>query len=375
MNETERQLRRESIRWQFWFAVATTAFLAMTFIWFLPLRFLYQAGMGHSADEVTRDATTEDIHGEHGEALSHEASDIREGLAVDMSASPVPTVGTATWFDFFVNEKPANTPIPADDLEIEHEKPMHVIGVRSDMEEFFHIHPLPDPNAPGHLIVPHVFAAPGMYKLWAEVKKGGMVHAVGQPEFLVMGTGTQSAKNVSFGRNVVTGNYQVSLEVDEPVAKGRETDLTFDIHTPTGNEVAVEDYLGAAMHLAIIKDDWTQFIHTHPEGSDMHGALRVIPRAFAHGEAEESAKSSGDHGIQFHVIFPEVGLYRAFAQFRPVGADLGPEEALTAAFWIRVEERAPLFSGWWLRLLVSLALIVLLSLGVRRYLEVPAVRR
>jgi len=407
----QQQLQRASIRWQLWFAVSMTAFLVVTFVWFLPLRFLYQASRSESADEATHDAsTTEDVHGERGEALEHESSDIREGLAVDMSASPAPTVGRATWFDFFVNEKPANAPIPAEDIEIEHEKSMHVIGVRSDMEEFFHIHPLPDSASPGHLVVPHTFAAPGIYKLWTEVKRGGVIHAIGQPEFVVNGPGSQSAKSVSFARNIVVGNYQVALELDEPVAESREAELAFDIHTLTGDEVEVESYLGAAMHLAVIKDDWTEFVHTHPvrgddghasqsfdadsalflkttlraEGAsngthpgrgDMHEAGGLIPRASAHGEAEETADVGDDHGALFHVIFPEAGLYRAFAQFRPAGADLSPEEALTAAFWIRIEEQAPFFSNWWLRLFVSLVLIVALSWGVRRYLEAPVAGR
>src|SRR3990167_3818117 len=133
----QQQLQRASIRWQFWFAVFATAFLAVTFIWFLPLRFLYEAGVGPSGgDAMHDDAAMEDDH----------------GAAADMGPSPAPPVGVATWFDFFVNEQPANAPIPAEDLEIEHERPMHVIGVRSDMEEFFHIHPLPDPTAPGHLL-------------------------------------------------------------------------------------------------------------------------------------------------------------------------------------------------------------------------------
>src|SRR3989344_1405796 len=366
----QQQLQRASIRWQFWFAVFATAFLAVTFIWFLPLRFLYEAGVGPSGgDAMHDDAAMED---DHGAAAEHEASDIREGLAVDMGASPAPTVGVATWFDFFVNEQPANAPIHPEDLEIEQERPMHVIGVRSDMEEFFHIHPLPDPTAPGHLIVPHTFAAPGMYKLWTEVKKGGVVHTIGQPEFLVNGAGAQSAKNVSFSRNVVVGEYQVALELDEPVRKGREAEFVFDIHTLTGVEVEVEDYLGEAMHLVVIKDDGTEFVHTHPEVGDMHGVFRAIPRAFAHGEAEEAAGADEDRDIQFHATFPQAGLYRAFAQFRPAGTDLAPEEAITAAFWIRVEEEPPLLANWWLRLFVSLVLIVLLSLGVRRYLAVNA---
>lgn len=375
MNETEQQLRRANLRWLFWFAVAATAFLVVTFIWFLPLRFLYQAGIEHEGESAMHDDTS--VDGDHsGATLDHESSGIHQGLSVDVNFSPAPMVGSATWLDFFVNEKPAGTPISLDRLEIEHEKLMHVIGIRSDMEEFFHIHPMADPSSSGHLMVPHMFTAPGIYKLWTEVKQDGVIHSIGQPEFAVAGEGSQSAKSVSFARNVITGNYQVSLAVDEPVGKQREVDLTFDVHTLVGGEVEVDDYLGAAMHLAVIKDDWTQFIHTHPEeAGHPHASRQFISRASAHGETtEETAGAGDDHGITFHVTFPEAGLYKTFAQFRPHGTDLESDEALTAAFWIRVEEQPPLISNWWLRLVVSFGLILLLSWVVRRYLEAPVAR-
>ncbi len=40
--------------------------------------------------------------------------------------------------------------------------------------------------------------------------------------------------------------------------------------------------------------------------------------------------------IQFHVMFPEPGLYKVFAQFRPENADLKEDEAIVASFWIKV---------------------------------------
>jgi len=335
----------------------------------------FQIGTGHNV-HVTFRGSGEAAGGGahvHGAALYHEEQEVKEGLAVNLNVSPVPVLaGTSTHLDFFVNFKPDGLPVPYYGLEIAHKKFMHVIGVRSDLDEFFHIHPSPT-STPGHFTTDYTFSKPGVYKLWSEIRKDGKDHTFGHPEISVGGEGArEEKKEVSLGRNVVVGLYQVSLKMDEPVAKGHEHELSFDIRTFDGDKVEVEDYLGAKMHLTIIKDDWKQFIHTHPEEGDHHG-LRLIPEANAHGNEEIPGRTheGEDKVINFHVIFPEAGLYKAFAQFRPKGIDLPEDEALTAAFWIKVEEKAPsAVSSWWILLLASVAVIVLLSWGVKKFLYV-----
>ena len=308
---------------------------------------------------------------EHG-TLYHEENDVREGLAVNLNVTPVPfRTGQVQKLDFFANEKPGNTAVT--DLEIEHEKPMHVIGVRSDLNEFFHIHPVLT-EAPGLFSVNYAFANPGLYKIWSEVKKDGINHAFGHPEILVAGDGPRDEKKVFFDRNVIVGQYQVALEIDEPVVKGHLHEFNFDIHTITGREVEVENYLGAKMHLSIIKDDLKQFIHTHPEsnGDQEHGSIKIINEALAHGGEEEPLPEGGapDEVINFHATFPEAGYYKIFAQFRPKGINLPQDEAMTASFWVKVEERAPpALSGWWINLIWSSIMILILGLLVKRYLK------
>lgn len=369
-NSTE--LQQQMRRWQFWFLVSFSLLLIVTFVYYLPLRFEHQAVT--SGEEMHEQM--EEMHpGEevHGREIYHEENEVREGLVVNLNVTPMPlAVNVPIRFDFFVNEKPGNVPVPTSGLEIEHTKYMHVIGVRSDLNEFFHIHPLPTDNA-GILSVSHMFTKPGLYKLWSEVKKDGVNHAFGHPEIDALGQGEKDNKQVSFGRNAMVGNYHVVLKLDEPVAKGHEHDLSFDIHTLAGEEVEVEDYLGANMHLTIIKDDLKQFIHTHPEdGGDHHGAIPSINEAKAHGE-EETLSIGEDEMINFHVVFPEPGLYKTFAQFRPKGIDLPQDEALLVNFWIEVQEQTPLgISVWWGLLLTSIIFIGILSWGVHRYITVKS---
>lgn len=130
----------------------------------------------------------------------------------------------------------------------------------------------------------------------------------------------------------------------DPFVKNISTTLQIEVHTVAGADVELENYLTVPMHLTMIKDDWSQFVHTHP---DSYG-----------------------HTVNFTATFPESGLYRVFAQFRPTGIHLPPDEALAAVFWVRVVDKPTLpISPWWLNLIGSLILIVALARAVKRYLE------
>ena len=415
-------------QWHFWWLVVFSLFLIITFVYYLPTRFLQQMGAPHDVpmsmpidesqphghdnfdnsipteqededhmmnehmkDEMMEDGMMGDHAKEGSEALYHEEGNIKEGLAVNLNVSPVPyNIGALLRMDFFVNQKSGNlpagqtgVPVLASQLELTSTKLMHVIGVRSDMNEFFHIHPQ-SAGQEGVLTVNHIFNKPGLYKIWSEIKKDGVNHTFGHPEINVNGLGPKEEKKVSFSRNVMAGQYQVSLKTSDSIVKGKEVELSFDIHSLTGMEIEVEQYLGVDMHLAIIKDDWSQFIHTHPEGVDhSHSQTpQMINIALAHGGTEDeptgvtdehqtTTSTSEDEVISFHVTFPEAGLYKAFAQFRPKGTDLPTDEAITTEFWIQVEEKAPFpVSQWWGLLLASVILIAGLSRWVNEYLKV-----
>lgn len=366
MELNEKDMEIKIMPYRFWLFVSLTAFLVITFVYYLPLRFQ------HIAREHMEEQMGGAMHERQGGVPYHEESEIQKGLVVNFNVTPVPVfAGTSTRLDFFVNEKPGNAPVAASSLEIEHTKLMHVIGVRNDMEEFFHIHPVE--LRPGLFSLGHAFVKPGLYKIWSEIKKDGIQHTFGHPEFSVEGVGSRYKKEVFFPRSVIVGNYQVLLHYDEPIVKGRNTNLNFVVHDVVGRKVEVELYLGADMHLTLIKDDWKQFIHTHPTdqgvSGDHHSGL--IPAVRAHGVEDEGGGSppGTDKEIGFEVVFQEAGIYKAFAQFRPKGIDLPLDEALSVSFWIKVEEKVPLAAFKWTLAGISLVLIVLLSLAVKKYLD------
>lgn len=377
-NKTESQKQNS----QFWFLLTFSLLLIVIFVLYLPLRFRSEVSKDdhHHHPEVTTNQMMSDDHGmiaghAHAEVY-HEEGEVKAGPVAYFNVLPAPYLtGRPLIFNFLLSNLPERSPIFAQDLEVEHLKLMHVIGVRSDLKEFFHIHPQPASPGSNLFSVDHVFNLPGRYKIWSEIKKDGVNHIFSHLEINVQGNGPVDNKQVSFGRNVIVGNYQVALDLEEPVAKGHIHKLSFDIHTLAGQKAELEDFLGVKMHLTIIKDDWSQFIHTHPgmKGTkeDRHSFWQS-PSAQAHGDEEEPMGGAvPGQAIDFEVTFPTAGLYRAFAEFRPKGLNLPEDEALAAAFWIKVEEKAPAtFSarGWLAA--VSLILIIILSLAVSRFLKV-----
>lgn len=368
----------ETIKWRFWFLISFSLFLIVTFVYYLPLRFEYS---------VFRDKMPMHKEGDMTQMTQgdrHETMQQKEGLTVNLNVTPVPVyTGTTTRLDFFVNQKPGNIPVPISELEIDHTKFMHINGVRDDLNEFFHIHP-ESLNTPGILTVDYTFSKPGSYKIWSGIKKGGVNHSFGHPKIMIEGEGEQYKKEVDFSRSATIDEYKVEFHYDDPVNPGKETDLHFDIHDVYGREVRVEPFLGADMHLAVIKDDLTTFIHTHPQGHQENGHTRnIINEVYAHGMEEELPTGKmeeklptgkvEDKTIAFKVRFPETGTYKIFAQFRPQGINLQSDESITAAFWLKVEEKKPLsVSPWSFLLIVSVILIIILGWAVRKYLTVSS---
>jgi hypothetical protein len=360
MTEEEKKIEQKIMPWRFWLLVILSAFLIVTFASYLPLHF-QQSAMNQSHMGV-----------------SNESINVRDGVSVDVALSPAtPLVNEVAKIDFFVNIKPSSTPVPYTSLELDHTKLMHVIGVRSDMESFFHVHPHPDVASPGHFSVRGLFALPGNYKMWAQVATGSVVHTIGLPPFEVQGEGPREAKKVDYSRRMNIDGYVATFNAPEKIAKGRDISFAIDVHDSKGNEIRLEEYLAVQMHLAAIKDDWTQFMHTHPSGGGtmMHAELpiRFINDAYADGMHSQVGPSLY-HGTPFLINFPTAGVYRVFAQFRPLGTDLPPEGALTAMFWVRVDETAPsiptvdLKKSWWILLVASVVLIAVLSRIVKKYI-------
>ena len=384
-------------QWHFWWLVVFSVLLIVTFVYYLPARFLNQLSVNHHMmedmhdeeidehadehmDEFSEEEMMKDNHGDsenHGEYVYHEEGDVKNGPVVNLKAYPEPfNTSEMLWLDFAVNTKPESTPVSYQDLQITSEKLMHVIGVRSDMNEFFHVHPRINGDV---FTIGTQLKKPGRYKIWSEIKKDDVIHVFGHPQINITGSGATEEKEVSFGRNVILGPYQISLDHNEPIAVG-ENELFFSIKTLTGGGVELGSYLGEPMHLTIIKDDLKNLIHTHPSSHEADHSFYLIKQAKAHGEIEDGHEVPQEV-LEFVVNFPEPGLYKAFAQFLPAEFENeeGEPEPFLAEFWLEVKggKEADLPAGgaktqdpWWALLVVSVVLIVILSLVVKKYITV-----
>jgi cytochrome c-type biogenesis protein len=376
--------------------ISISALLVLVFGYILPHRFEEKAMMsddGHGGHPAT-EASMMDGHGGHGLTMVHEASDVTSGPFFNVSFSPEPILtGSPARIDLDLIEKPDNSPIPAKELEVIHDKQMHLIGVRKDLQGFFHIHPYPSSSDDSRFSVDHVFTLPGQYKIWPEITYDGVTHVIGQPLFEVGGEGESEKLEKNFTATKIVGNYQVSLHYSILGKGTNHVDIV--VKDSEGRNVELDDFLGEKMHLAVISEDLKRFVHAHPDTShennvEMNGdghsdhshSLLAIPEARADaGHAHDGAELNEPH-VAFSIDFPEKGSYKLFGQFRPAGANLAADESLTAQFWVDVSENAPgavaqqtLASAgsdrWWLNLIVSLVLMALLSLAVKRYITVP----
>ena len=387
----EKHIGQKDLSDKKWLYLTLTVLFAVVIIYTLPQRFTHMSmGSGDhmmSNGQMMQDhphapgTSVEHDHGTGGYQY-HEAKDVTQGLVVNLilfeqqlaAGEPV-RIG----FEVANRSQGKDTHVDSNTLELEHTKLMHVLGVRSDLNEFLHIHPIPGPfNALDDVFMQeYIFQKPGRYKIWAEIKKDGIIHTFGQQEIIVTGSGAVEEKQVEYGRSKIVGNpqagiYQVLLHHEDKVQATKNTPLHFEIHDANGKEIEVEPYLGADMHLNLIRDDLTELIHTHPGGAAHEHTYELIKRVYADTGHDHGSMMASDHGIPFEVVFSKPGLYRAFAQFRPKGTNLPQDEALIASFWVQVQEPSGLSGGMkkLILVLISLVLMYLLSKGVKKYLTV-----
>ncbi len=251
-----------------------------------------------------------------GPSFYSESADVKQGLVVDLFVGDA-RVGQPTKLKFYINQKPGGQPV--DNVQIEHEQFMHVIGVRDDLNEFFHLHPRK--VSPGMWVATHTFTNAGRYKHWSDVKWRGASYSFGLPRLNVSGRMLEANARNNLGGQAVVAGFRVTLQHSEPLTPGRTNVLEFKLSDARGAAITTEHFLGAPMHLVIVSEDLAVFLHAHPE-----------------------TRAASDPAITFRQAFPKPGLYKLFAQFRPWKTKLPPDEAMLAEFYLKVAANAQTFS-------------------------------
>ena len=178
-----------------------------------------------------------------------------------------------------------------DDMDIGHEKRMHLIVVSRDMAHYRHVHPEPQPD--GSWAVPLRLPEAGVYRAYADFSRAGRSHTLATDLFV---DGALRARSLP-APSATAGGEGYTATVTARRDGAGEVDLAYRVATADGPVDDIEPYLGAAAHVVALREGDLAFTHAHAE-----------PRA-------------GDPaGVRVAVAPPSAGRYRVFIQFRHDGA-------------------------------------------------------
>lgn len=222
-------------------------------------------------------------------------------------------------------------------LFLDMEKIVHMVIVSRDQKVFAHIHA--DDDAPltkeaienSTFDFRYSFPQAGEYLIAVDYAHGIVLQS---KQFKVIVSGpTATDEAVGYESPARVGGYEISLKTDAPFA-GMVSTLRFHI-TKDGEPVKdAEPYLSAAAHVAIVKNDFSSFIHTHgeihPPGVP-YPPVVVKDGKIVHSMAAMSTPARFGPDIEAHAIFPSPGLYTVWAQFHLGGS------VIAAPYTVRID--------------------------------------
>lgn len=188
--------------------------------------------------------------------------------------------------------------LPLTDFATAHEKQLHLIVVRSDGQEFRHVHPVLDTQT-GVWSAPWVWAEAGTYRLYADftpndAESQGItltttVHVAGEFRPVASALSTRAAVD----------GFDVTL-TGELIA-GRSSELTLSVTRDGEPVTTLQPYLGAFGHLVALREGDLAYLHVH-----------------ADGDAAHPGESSGPE-MSFMAEAPTAGRYLLYLDFQVEG--------------------------------------------------------
>ncbi len=171
---------------------------------------------------------------------------------------------------------------PVSNLEIVHDKIMHVILVKTDLKYFDHIHP--NQKEPGVFYVPYSFYAPGDYRIWVDFTVEGMQHIVDFDATVYGASQMMQADGLSGLK--VDINVPATIQIGEPIK------IDFIVRDTNNIPLSIkEKFLAANAHLIVIDESLDKFDHVHDE------------------------KIDGDNILSFEYKFQKAGPHKLWIQF------------------------------------------------------------
>jgi hypothetical protein len=211
-------------------------------------------------------------------------------------------VGKPTEVEFSIFQGTSKTPLAASELDLEHEKLIHFLGVDSGFTQYLHEHPAESSKGVWRVIL-NVNNS-GNYRFWLQFKPSDEtdIKTVSFDDAFLKTPGEKVATspvNTSKTLQFKDVSFVTSLSLPKGDPKQHQmTTLKFKVEK---NGVVIpfkdlDNYLGAKIHVVAISSDKNDFVHSHP-GHGGHGG---------HG-------TMSDDSTDLH--FMQKGFYGIFAQY------------------------------------------------------------
>jgi hypothetical protein len=172
--------------------------------------------------------------------------------------------------------------LPVRQYDDVHARRLHLIVVRRDLRDFQHLHPVLGPH--GIWRTRLLLARAGVYRAFADFSTGSRPVVLGV-DLVARGASSFESLPPLTTRTRVGSGYEVTFEHGQ-LAASRSTAVSFAV-SQAGRPVKLDPYLGAGGHLVVLREGDLAYLHTHP----------------------------ADNRLDFELIFPSPGRYRAFLQF------------------------------------------------------------
>ncbi|WP_449596601.1 hypothetical protein [Nocardia testacea] len=183
---------------------------------------------------------------------------------------------------------------PVTDYSAVHDRDLHLIVVRRELTDFWHVHP--ELGADGVWSVRLDLPEAGSYRVFADIAPRALGKTLTLGADLAV-AGRYAPRPVPAAtRTAVVDGYEVRLDGDLVPGAGRL--LTLSVRKDGEPVTDLQPYLAAYGHLVILRAGDLAYIHVHPNGEPGDGVTAPGP------------------DVAFHTAVPGPGTYRLFLDFR-----------------------------------------------------------
>ncbi|MDR6224831.1 hypothetical protein [Desmospora profundinema] len=224
-------------------------------------------------------------HGEHAPeekaTEDHDGHGDHDGHADSEKSEVVPRVTTKGDQLVVSLEDDQGNPLDEGDLEITHERLMHLILVSRDLQEYHHLHPKPAKEGTFQVESP---LKSGSYQVFVDIQPKDRAYVV---EPLSLQLGEKSTPEAELKQDSdFTQTIRGTTVTMEPTTFRAGQPVTLDFSLEGGQP---EPYLGALGHVVILDEKAQDFIHVHP---------------------------TSDKETRFETQFDRPGMYKIWAEFK-----------------------------------------------------------